>query len=84
MFGELTVVEQIMAELNGAASEEAKFVATAKIVYTLIKANRVYRPLKVKAFNANGILKQRYELSNTAARLTYRRDSLFRDTSKTT
>jgi hypothetical protein len=26
-------------------------------------ANRIHRPLKVKAFNANGIMKQRYELS---------------------
>jgi exonuclease III len=26
-------------------------------------ANRVHRPLKVIAFNANGILRQRYELS---------------------
>jgi hypothetical protein len=37
--------------------------------------NRVHRPLKVIAFNANGILRQRYELSKQLQD--------FRDTSKT-
>jgi hypothetical protein len=35
----LTVVEQIMAELKGAVSEEAKFVAIAKLVFKLMKEN---------------------------------------------
>jgi hypothetical protein len=26
-------------------------------------ANRIHRPLKIIAFNANGIMKQRYEIS---------------------
>jgi hypothetical protein len=54
----MTEVEQIMAELKGAASEEDKFLALAKIVFKLMKDNG-----KVVAFNANGILRQRYELS---------------------
>jgi hypothetical protein len=39
MFRAFSVVEQIMAELNGAASEEAKFVALAKIVFKFMKGN---------------------------------------------
>jgi hypothetical protein len=39
MFRALTVVEQIMAQLKGAASEEANFVALAKIVLKLMKEN---------------------------------------------
>jgi hypothetical protein len=39
MFRVFSVVEQIMAELKGAASEEAKFVALAKIVFKLMKEN---------------------------------------------
>jgi hypothetical protein len=39
MFRALTVVEQIMAELKGAASEEAKFVALATILFKLMKDN---------------------------------------------
>jgi hypothetical protein len=39
MFRALTVVEQIMAELKGSASEEAKFVALAKIAFKLMKDN---------------------------------------------
>jgi hypothetical protein len=39
MFRALTVVEQIMAELKGAASEEFKFLAIAKIVFKLMKEN---------------------------------------------
>jgi hypothetical protein len=35
----LTVVEKIMAELKGTASEEAKFLAIAKIVFKLMKGN---------------------------------------------
>jgi hypothetical protein len=33
MFRAYTVAQQIMAELKGAASEEAKFLALAKFVY---------------------------------------------------
>jgi hypothetical protein len=39
MFKALTVVELIMADLKGAASEEDKFLAIAKIVFKLIKEN---------------------------------------------
>jgi hypothetical protein len=35
----LTVVQQIMAELKGAASEEAQFLAIVKIVFKLMKGN---------------------------------------------
>jgi hypothetical protein len=39
MFRTLNVAEQIMAELKGAASEEAKFLAITKIVFNLMKEN---------------------------------------------
>jgi hypothetical protein len=54
-----------MTELSGAVSEEDKIVAITKIVLNLIKqmATSVNTPLKVLAFNANGIGRQRYELS---------------------
>jgi hypothetical protein len=39
MFRALNVVEQTMAEFKGAASEEAKFLAIAKIVFKLMKEN---------------------------------------------
>jgi hypothetical protein len=39
MFRALNVVEQIMAELKGAASEESKFMAIAKIVFKSMKEN---------------------------------------------
>jgi hypothetical protein len=39
MFRALSVVQQIMAELKGAASEEDKFLSVAKIVFNLIKQN---------------------------------------------
>jgi hypothetical protein len=39
MFRALSVVQQIMAELKGTASEEAKFVALANIVFKLMKEN---------------------------------------------
>jgi hypothetical protein len=39
MFGALSVVQQIMAELKGAASEEDKFLLVAKIVFNLMKQN---------------------------------------------
>jgi hypothetical protein len=35
----MTVVEQIMAELKSAASEEDKFLALIKIVFKLMKDN---------------------------------------------
>jgi hypothetical protein len=35
----LTVLEQIMSELKCAASDEAKFLAIAKIVFKLMKEN---------------------------------------------
>jgi hypothetical protein len=39
MIRAFSVVEQIMAELKGAASEEAKFVALTKIVFKFMKEN---------------------------------------------
>jgi hypothetical protein len=45
-------------------------------------ANRGHGPLKVIAFNANGISKQRYELSKHLQDL-HIDVALFRDTSKT-
>jgi hypothetical protein len=86
IFRAFSVVKQIMAEIKGTASEEAKFVALAKIVFKFKKkmANRVHRPLKVIAYNANGILRQRSELGKQLQDLhIYTCGSLFRDTSKT-
>jgi hypothetical protein len=39
MIRALSVVQQIMAELKGAASEEDKFLSVAKIVFKLMKQN---------------------------------------------
>jgi hypothetical protein len=39
MFRALSVVQQIMAELNGAPSEKDKFLSVAKIVFNLMKQN---------------------------------------------
>jgi hypothetical protein len=39
MFRAFSVVEQIMTVLKGASSEEAKFVALAKIVFKFMKEN---------------------------------------------
>jgi phage terminase large subunit-like protein len=39
MFRALTVVQQIMTELEGAVSEEAKIFAITKTVINLIKKN---------------------------------------------
>jgi hypothetical protein len=33
-------------------------------------ANRIHKPLKIIAFNANGIMKQRYELINSSKTYT--------------
>jgi hypothetical protein len=52
-----TVVQQIITELNEAVSEKGKIIAITKM------AARVYRPLKVIAFNANDIWRRCYELS---------------------
>jgi hypothetical protein len=45
-------------------------------------AARVHRPLKVIAFNANGIWRQHYELSKQLLRLTYTYGSALRDTAQ--
>jgi hypothetical protein len=60
-----TMVQHIMTEFNGAVSEEAKIVDNTKIVLNLMKqmTTRFHKPLKVITFNANGIGRQRYELS---------------------
>jgi hypothetical protein len=59
------MVQQIMTESNAAVLEEAKILAITKIVLNLIEkmANKIHRPLKIIAFNVNGIMKQRYEPS---------------------
>jgi hypothetical protein len=61
----VTVVQQFMTEYNGAVSKEAKIQAISKIVLTLLEkmTSRVHRPLKILAFNANGIGRQRHKLS---------------------
>jgi len=50
-------VQQIMTGLNEAVSEEEKLEPQQNCSET------THRPLKVVAFNANGITRQRYELS---------------------
>jgi hypothetical protein len=54
-----------MTELSEAVSEKEKIVVVTKMVLNLMKqmAARVHRPLKVTAFNATDIWRQRYELS---------------------
>jgi hypothetical protein len=42
----MTVVEQSIAELKGAESEEDKFLALAKIVFNLMKDNGFIGPSK--------------------------------------
>jgi hypothetical protein len=39
MLRALSVVQQIMAELKGTASEEDKFLSVAKIIFSLMKQN---------------------------------------------
>jgi type IV pilus biogenesis protein CpaD/CtpE len=52
-----TAVHQIMTDLSEAVSEEDKIMVVTKIILNLMKKMpaRFYRPLKVIAFNANGI-----------------------------
>jgi hypothetical protein len=59
------VVEQVMAEFNGALSEEDKLVSIKKCLSNLMKqmATRFHRSLNIIAINANGIWWQLYELS---------------------
>jgi hypothetical protein len=59
----VTVVQQTMAELNGAVSEEDKTVAITETTLWSGMATRVHRPLKFIALNANCIGRQRYDLS---------------------
>jgi hypothetical protein len=58
MFRALTVEEQIMAELEGAASEEAKFLVIAKIMFKLMKemANRD-PPIRIRPCDLQKLLK---------------------------
>jgi hypothetical protein len=61
----VTIVQQTMAESSDAVLEEAKILAIkklSKISWSKV-ATRIHRPLKVIGFNANGIMRQRYELS---------------------
>jgi hypothetical protein len=53
----VTVVRQIMRELEGAASEKAKIMAITNIAFNLMQEmiDRVHRLLNDIAFNANGI-----------------------------
>jgi hypothetical protein len=53
-----SVVQQIVIELNGAVSQEAKIFTITKIVLNLMKQNG---PSKTE-FNANDIMRQRCEL----------------------
>jgi hypothetical protein len=55
-----TVVQLIVTELSEAASEKDKLMVITRMVLNKMAA-RGYRPLN--AFNANGILRRRYELS---------------------
>jgi hypothetical protein len=49
MISVVTVVRQIMRELKGAASENAKIMAITNIVYNLLQGgDRFHKPLKVK------------------------------------
>jgi hypothetical protein len=53
-----------MTELKGTVSEKAKVFAITKTVFNFMKEDgRVHKPLKVIAFNANGIGRQRHEVS---------------------
>jgi hypothetical protein len=54
-----------MTELSEALSEQDKIMVTTKIVLNVMQkmSYRFHRPLKVITFNANGILRQCYELS---------------------
>jgi hypothetical protein len=60
-----TAVQQIMTELSEAVSEKDKTMVITKVVLNLKNkmATRIQRPLKIIAFNANGIWRQHYELS---------------------
>jgi hypothetical protein len=50
----VSAVQQIMTELSGAVSEEAKMLGITKLVFSLMKDNdRLHRSRKVIAFNAN-------------------------------
>jgi hypothetical protein len=59
------VVQQIMTEISGAASEKDKIMVITKLVLNLTKQKsaRVHRPIKIIEFNGNGIWRRRYELS---------------------
>jgi hypothetical protein len=65
-----TVVQQIITKLSEAVSERDKIMVIVKM------SARVHRTLSVVAFNANGILRRRYELSKQL-------QDLHRDTSQT-
>jgi hypothetical protein len=57
-------MKQDMTELSEAVSEKDKIFICTKMVLNETKwLIRVHRPLKVIAFNANGIWRQCYELS---------------------
>jgi hypothetical protein len=72
-----------MREFSEAVSEKDKIVVITEIVLNLNKmADRIHRLLKVIAFNANGIWRQRYELSKQMQDL-YRCGFSHRDTSQT-
>jgi hypothetical protein len=65
MFRVVIVVQQFMTEVNDTVSKEAKIQAVSKIVliFWIKMASRFHKPLKIIAFNANGIGRQRHELS---------------------
>jgi endonuclease/exonuclease/phosphatase (EEP) superfamily protein YafD len=83
MFRVVNVVQQIMTELKGAISEQAKIMAITKLSSTSCRkmTNRVHRLLKVIAFNVNGSWRQRYQFSKQLQDL-HLDVALFSETSK--
>jgi hypothetical protein len=61
-----TVVHHIMTKLTKAESEKERVMFITKLVLNLMQkkmADRIHRPLKIIAFNENGIWRPRYEKS---------------------
>jgi hypothetical protein len=60
-----TIVQQITTELNGTEPKEDRIMTITKIVLKLTKqiVARVHMPVRISAFNANGITRQRNELN---------------------
>jgi len=65
MFKVAAIVQQNMTKINGAVTEKQKIVAITTIVFNLSKTNLPleFTDLNLIAFNANGISRQRHELT---------------------